>query len=217
MQYRAVLFDLDGTLIDSLADIALATNRTMEMHGFPSHPVEAYKHMIGDGVRKLILRALPAVKRGEDALVDRCIAAYAADYGNNWNVQTRLYPGIAEMLDGLGARGVRMSVLSNKPDAFTQVCAQSYLSKWHFDVVMGASTQFPNKPDPSSALDIAMRLGLTAQQILYLGDMPVDMQTASNARMTSVGAAWGFRTAGELRAAGASHVIGHPAELLQLL
>lgn len=217
MQYQAVLFDLDGTLIDSLADIALATNRTMEMYGFPPHPVEAYKHMIGDGVRKLILRALPADKREEASLIDRCITAYASDYGKTWNIQTRLYCGIAEMLDGLAAQGMRMAVLSNKPDPFTQICVQCYLSKWQLDVVMGAGTQFPNKPDPASALEIARRLGLSPQQFLYLGDMPVDMQTARNAGMTFVGAAWGFRTAEELRAAGACHTIDDPPALLKLL
>lgn len=217
MQYQAVLFDLDGTLIDSLADIALATNRTMEMHGFPPHPIEAYKHMIGDGVRKLILRALPADKREETSIIDRCIAAYASDYGKNWNIHTQLYSGIAEMLDGLVARGMRLAVLSNKPDPFTQTCAQCYLSKWQFDVVMGAGTQFPNKPDPASALEIARRLKLSPQQFLYLGDMAVDMETACNAGMTFLGAAWGFRTAEELRAVGAKHVINYPPELLTLL
>lgn len=217
MQYQAVLFDLDGTLIDSLADIALATNRTMETHGFPPHPIEAYKHMIGDGVRKLILRALPADKREEAATIDRCIAAYASDYGNNWSIQTRLYSGISDLLDGLTARGIRLAVLSNKPDPFTQTCAQCYLNRWKFDLVMGAGTQFPNKPDPASALEIARRLNLSPQQFLYLGDMQVDLQTACNAGMAFIGAAWGFRTADELRALGARHIANHPTDLLQLI
>lgn len=217
MQYRAVLFDLDGTLIDSLADIAHATNRTMQAHGFPPHPVDAYKHMIGDGVRKLILRALPDDRRTDTALVDQCIATYSADYGQHWNIHTCLYPGIAEMLDGLASANLRLTLLSNKPDAFTQLCARHYLAKWHFDIVMGAGAQFPNKPDPAAALDIARRLNLTPQQFLYLGDMPVDMQTATNAGMTPVGATWGFRTAEELKAAGARHIATCPTDLLALI
>jgi len=217
MHYRAVLFDLDGTLIDSLADIALAANRTMEMHGFPTHPIDAYKHMIGDGLRKLILRALPPDRHTDSALVDQCIAAYASDYSQHWNIQTQLYPGIPAMFDGLAARGIRLAVLSNKPDTFTQMCARHFLNKWQLDATVGAGPLFPNKPDPSSALDIARRLSLSPQQFLYLGDMPVDMQTARNAAMTGVGATWGFRTAAELREGGAQHIVDHPSGLLELL
>jgi phosphoglycolate phosphatase len=217
MAYQAVLFDLDGTLIDSLQDIADATNRTLQKYGFPAHPAESYKQFVGDGVRKLLIRSLPEPQKQDELLIDQCIETYAQDYGANWNVHTRLYPGISEMLDGLVGRGIRLNVLSNKPDLFTQACAKAFLSSWKFDVIMGAKTEFPHKPDPTAARDIARQLGLRTDQFLYMGDSSTDMQTARNAGMMPVGCLWGFRTHDELLMAGASRLISKPIELLDLL
>jgi phosphoglycolate phosphatase len=217
MQHQAVLFDLDGTLIDSLQDLASSTNRTLQAHGFPPHPVDAYKYFVGDGARNLILRALPEPSRADTDLVDRVLEAYTIDYGRNWNCQTCLYPGIAEMLDGLVQRHIRLALLSNKPNLFTQACAQAYLSAWKFDVVMGASSVFPHKPHPAAALDVARQMALAPAQFLYLGDTSTDMQTARNAGMTAVGATWGFRLPDELLASGAQRLIDHPAQLLDLI
>lgn len=217
MPYQAVLFDLDGTLIDSLDDLAQATNRTLAQHGFPIHPTDAYKLFVGDGVRNLILRALPEAARSDQALVDRCLHTYAADYGTNWNAHTRLYPGIADMLDALVTRGIHLTLLSNKPHVFTQACASEFLAKWHFDIVMGAQASFPHKPDPSAALDIAHRLNIAPASFLYLGDTSTDMQTACNAGMFPVGVTWGFRSREELESSGARRIITHPLELPYIL
>jgi phosphoglycolate phosphatase len=212
MQYQAVLFDLDGTLIDSLQDLADATNRTLLAHGFPTHPVDAYRYFVGDGARNLILRALPPEHQRDDALIARCLETYSKDYGSNWNVRTCLYPGIAEMLDGLAARGLTLTLLSNKPDLFTQACARKYLSKWDFRVIMGAKPPFAHKPDPAAALEITRRVGLPADHFLYLGDTATDMQTALNAGMYPLGASWGFRPRQELRDAGARAILEHPTD-----
>ena len=213
MRYQAIIFDLDGTLIDSLADIAAATNRTMSAHGFPTHPIEAYRNFIGDGVRKLIVRALPEPMRTDEAIVAKCLETYGRDYGSSWNVKTCLYPGMAGALSELSRMGLKLAVLSNKPDEFTQSCAAQFLAQWRFDLVMGASPRFPHKPDPSSALEIARRFELSPAEFLYVGDMPVDMQTARNAGMRAIGVSWGLRSREQLVEAGADRVIDSPGEL----
>lgn len=215
MKRKGIIFDLDGTLIDSLDDIADACNRTLLAHGFPTHPADAYKHFIGDGLRNLIIRALPEDHR-DDQTIAACSATYSADYGRHWDIKTHLYPGMADALSALAARGLRLNVLSNKPDEFTQACARRYLAPWSFSVIMGASDRFAHKPDPAAALEIARILKLPTGRILYVGDMPVDMITARNAGFLAIGATWGFRSGPELLAAGAHHVIDHPAALVPL-
>ncbi len=216
MSYGAVIFDLDGTLIDSLADIAAATNRTMVAHGYPTHPIDAYRNFIGDGARNLIKRALPASVRDDEATVSACLETYSREYAAAWNVRTCLYPGISSLLTKLKQMGLKLAVLSNKPDEFTQSCASQFLADWRFDIVMGASPRFPHKPDPASALQIADAFALPPGRIIYVGDMPVDMSTARNAGMYAVGVAWGMRTRGQLIDAGADIVIDRPDELIAI-
>lgn len=217
MAYKGIIFDLDGTLIDSMADIAAATNRTMAKHGFAEHPVESFRHFIGDGVRKLILRALPESERSNEQVISSCLSCYADDYRTTWNVKTSLFPGIADAIEQLSAKGLKLAVLSNKPDEFTQACVLHYLKQWRFDTVMGASTRFPHKPDPTSAIHIARSWGIEPAEVVYVGDMQVDMQTARNAGMLAVGATWGLRTREELIKAGAQRTVDRPEELVRIL
>ena len=216
MESRAVLFDLDGTLLDTLADIAHAANEVLEHLGFATHPPEAYRRFIGDGVAVLFRRALPP-GHDEPERVARCVADYRETYGRVWNVRTRPYDGIAALLDGLTSRGLGLAVLSNKPDDFTGLCVAEYLARWPFRAVLGHREGTPRKPDPAGALEIVHRLGVPAGQFLYVGDTAVDMETARSAGMRPVGAAWGFRPAEELWAAGAETVIAQPADLLEIL
>ena len=216
MPFGGIIFDLDGTLIDSVADIAAATNRTMVKHGFPPHPVADYRRFIGDGVRKLVLRAMPEDQRQNAGIVASCLDCYAADYGQSWNVDTCLYPGIADAIDQLSRMGLQLAVLSNKPDGFTQSCAAHYLRQWRFDTVMGASPRFPHKPDPASALHIAAGWRIPPADCLYVGDMQVDMNTARNAGMYPVGVTWGLRDREELMSAGAATTIDRPDELVKI-
>ena len=216
MQYHAALFDLDGTLLDSLRDIADATNRTLAAHGFPTHPQDAYRQFIGDGMTKLIARALPADRR-EGPTLPTCVEYYRGDYGAHWNVHSRLYDGIPAMLDGLVARQIRLAILSNKPDEFVQQCVRQYLGDWRFDVIMGAGAGYPHKPDPAAALAIAGEMGTRPDRSVYLGDMEVDIATARAAGMLAVGAAWGFRTPAQLTAAGAQFALTDPLQLLEIV
>lgn len=213
MKYRAVIFDLDGTLLDTLDDLADAANRVLAVAGYPVHPREAYRYFVGNGLPTLIRRILPQDRQdAEDA--DRLIRAFREDYGRNWHVKTRLYDGVGAMLTGLRERGVVLAVLSNKPDDFTRICVRRFLDDWRFEVVLGQRPGVPAKPDPAGALEIAGLLDLPPAEILYLGDSDTDMKTARAAGMFPVGAAWGFRTAEELRASGAGRLSGRPEELL---
>ena len=216
MSYRAAIFDLDGTLLDSLGDIAGSCNNALTKHGFPAHPIDAYRYFVGDGAAKCVVRALPEGNR-DDGTVRRCLEAYSEDYGRNWNVRSRPYDGVLEMLDVLKRRDLKLAVLSNKSHEFTQCCVREFFPDETFDIVAGHREPLPLKPDPSGALDIVARLGMEPADFLYLGDTPVDMKTAVSAGMYPVGVLWGFRPLEELRESGARSVVAHPMDTLTLL
>ncbi|MBI5014256.1 MAG: HAD family hydrolase [Deltaproteobacteria bacterium] len=212
----AVLFDLDGTLLDSLEDLADSMNEVLRSAGFPGHSTAAYRYFVGDGMEVLVRRAVPA-DRADEAMVGACLAAMREEYGRRYAVKTRPYPGVPELLDGLEARGVRTAVFTNKPhDAAVQMVGK-LLGRWRFEQVLGQRPGFPRKPDPSGALEVTRRMGLDARRFLYLGDTATDMLTARAAGMRPVGALWGFRTREELEAAGAEVLIETPPELLEHL
>lgn len=216
MKYKAIIFDLDGTLLNTLDDLGNAVNRVLLDMGFPAHALDEYRSFIGDGVAKLINRALPEKNRDEDT-VRACLQGYREDYHKNWNVHTRPYEGIPELLDALKEQGLKVAVLSNKPHDAANLCVTEFLSKWRFDVVLGHRDGTPHKPDPAGALEISKRLNISPAEFLYLGDSGVDMETAIAARMFPVGALWGFREAEELEKSGAQALISHPLEVLNLL
>jgi len=215
--YKAVLFDLDGTLLNTLNDLADTANRVLASRGFPTHPLDAYRYFVGEGAAKLIFRALPYEKRQDDQCIQACTKAFYEDYDLNWNVSTRPYEGVPEMLDALSARNIKLAVLSNKPDHFTQKCVGEFLSKWNFEPVFGLRENVPRKPDPIGALEVATRLNLPPSGFIYVGDTSIDMQTANAAGMFAVGVEWGFRPVKELKDAGAQMIIEHPSAILDLL
>lgn len=213
MHYKAVIFDLDGTLLDTLEDLAAAGNRVLTAAGLPVHPVASYRYFVGEGLRVLIERIVPADRR-EPELLAGLAAAFSEDYGRNWHVRTRVYDGIPELLNGLQAKGMMLNVLSNKPHDFTLLCVRELLPGWQFRQVSGQQPDIARKPDPAGALRIAERIGLAPAEILYLGDTATDMRTAVAAGMHPLGALWGFRTAEELLANGAAAVLRRPTDLL---
>jgi phosphoglycolate phosphatase len=216
MRYQAVLFDLDGTLLDTLEDLATAANRVLAARGLPVHPVDAFRTFVGDGLKTLVERILPENLRSAER-VQELVASFEEEYAQNWHERSAPYPGIASLLDRLTAQGLRLSILSNKPDPFTRLCVRQLLPHWTFDPLWGQRPGVPKKPDPSAALEVARSLGLMPSEILYVGDSGVDMRTALSAGMDAVGVLWGFRAADELRQAGAHHLIAHPEELLPLI
>ncbi len=212
MPLKAVLFDLDGTLVDSLADIAGSMNRTLVRRGHPPHRVEAYRGFIGEGVEHLVRRALPGASPDELAQV---LAAYRADYLEHLFDGSPPYPGIPELLQALRARGVPLAVLSNKAEPATVKLAEG-LFPGLFAQVRGERPGTPKKPDPTAALALAAALGVAPADCAFVGDTAIDMKTARAAGMVPVGVAWGFRPE-ELVPHGAAHVLSHPRELLALL
>ncbi|MFV1964024.1 MAG: HAD family hydrolase [Pirellulaceae bacterium] len=216
MKFPAVLFDLDGTLLDTLADIAGAANSTLERCGFPTHSVDAYRYFIGDGVRVLFSRALPPESQSPETIV-RCADHFRDAYLEHWNVHTRPYPGIGDLLEELARRSVRIAVLSNKPHEATVRCVEAMLSDYRFEVVLGQRDEVPHKPDPTAALEIASQMQLSPESFAFLGDTATDMQTAVRSQMFPVGVAWGFRPREELTEYGAEVIIERPGELLELL
>jgi phosphoglycolate phosphatase len=216
LTYKAVLFDLDGTLLDTVGDLADAMNAALAAVGAPPHDVAAAKLYVGDGLRNYVVRALPDDRRDEPTIA-RVGELFRGEYARNWHVQTRPYEGIPELLDALTARGLPMTVLSNKPDDFTKLMVARILGKWHFAAVRGALPGGVTKPDPGGALAMAEQLGLRPAEFLYLGDTNTDMRTAVAAGMFPVGATWGFRPLSELLENGAAAIIDHPMELLKLL
>jgi phosphoglycolate phosphatase len=212
----AVVFDLDGTLLDTLRDIAEAANHVLRDSGYPVQPVDAYRYFVGDGVRVLFQRALPEQHR-DPATVEACADGFRQAYHRLWNVHTRPYAGVDELLQSIVAIPLSMAVLSNKPHAFTELCVAEFFPRDDFGVVLGQREGVPQKPDPTGAMEIATRLSLPPERIVFVGDTAVDMQTALAAGMVPVGVRWGFRPEQELIEAGARTVIGEPAELLPLL
>lgn len=216
MNYSAVIFDLDGTLLDTLDDLADSCNRVLEDAGLSSHPVGQYRYFVGDGLSTLITRILPESLRDEKH-IEELGKAFRKDYSANWKVKTRQYEGIDAMLNSLQGMSFSMNVLSNKPHEFTEICVQDFFSNWSFDVILGQKAGLAKKPDPAGALDIARTIKVPPAKVLYVGDTATDMQTAVAAGMYPIGALWGFRTEDELRTNGAQLLIEDPRELVQWL
>jgi phosphoglycolate phosphatase len=212
--FRAVLFDLDGTLADSLADLANATNWALTQLGCPAHPLESYRYFVGDGARQLCSRALPAEKQN---LVDDTLRLMRERYDAYCFDLTKLYAGIPELISTLTERRYRLAVLSNKPDVFTKRMITHYFNPSPFAIVRGQLPNVPLKPDPTAARQIAQELGVPPAQWLYLGDTNTDMQTARGAGMHAVGVLWGFRDREELAKSGAEDIVAKPQEVLDLL
>jgi phosphoglycolate phosphatase len=211
--YQAAVFDLDGTLLDTLDDLADSLNFVLAEEGLPAHPTPEYRFMVGNGMENLVIRALPQGLR-IPAHVRPILQKFMERYRANQCVKTRPYAGVPEMLAELGRRGIPLAVLSNKAHPNTLTVVDSYFPQT-FQMVLGMRPEVPAKPDPSAALEIARAFNAAPQACLYLGDSNVDMKTARAAGMYAVGAAWGFRPVDELIAAGAGTVIEAPLDFVR--
>jgi phosphoglycolate phosphatase len=209
MKFEAVIFDLDGTLLDSLIGIVDAMNALLRRLGYPTHGPDAYKYFVGEGIRELVVRALPKDKVDEHD-IDGLVAEYRAIYDTTWPEKSPPYEGIPELLDTLSRKNIKMGILSNKSDDFTKRMTAALLPNWEFEAVFGKRSDIPRKPDPAAALEIADIMGIPPKNIIFMGDSGVDMQTAVRAGMLPVGVLWGFREKEELLTNGAKHVIHHP-------
>jgi len=208
-EIRAVLFDLDGTLTNTLHDIAFAMNRALTLNGLPAWPEDAYRYLVGDGAKKLAERAV----REHTDMQAKVLNDYQQYYQEHACDTTRPYDGVPEMLDRLHAMGLKLCVFSNKPHQDTLTVVRRYFPDVPFDVVRGQVEGVPVKPDPAGALLAARSAGVEPARFLYLGDTATDMRCARNAGMTPVGVLWGFRDEKELIENGAARVIARPEEL----
>ena len=215
IKFKAAIFDLDGTLLDTLDDLANSMNYALCKMGFASHPVEAYKHFAGDGLKTETTRALPLNKRDEQT-IEKCMEIARERYSHHWADKTRPYPEITEMLGFLQDSKVPMAILSNKPDDFTKLTVGKLLCGFDFEAVQGVSEKVKMKPDISGALAIIEKFGVQPSDVLYLGDTDTDMKTAVNAGMFAVGALWGFRKADELLENGAKVIVETPRQVIEL-
>lgn len=216
MTIKACVFDMDGTLLNTLDDLAHCANTVLEAHGFQAHPVAAYRTFVGSGARNLIIRALPDTAR-DDRLIDTCLAAFKTRYDKHWADQTQVYEGLPELLDQLSDKDLKLAILTNKPQPFADLCVDRFLGHWTWSIVQGQQEGLAIKPDAAISQRVTNALQVDPTEVLYLGDSDVDMFTAKNAGYQAIGVSWGFRTVEELARAGADRIIHQPDELLAAL
>ena len=214
--YKTVVFDLDGTLLNTIDDLADAGNRVCAARGWPQHTVEEYKYFVGNGIPKLVERFSPPQARTPDQLADT-LAAFQADYGAHLRDKTAPYPGIPALLARLKAAGVQLAVFSNKADPLARQVVADYFDAALFDAVRGALPGVPTKPAPQGTLALMQAIGADPAATLYVGDSNVDVETAHNAGLACCGVLWGFRTRQELTDAGAEHLAADAEELWNVI
>jgi phosphoglycolate phosphatase len=215
MKFSGVLFDLDGTLLNTLDDIAESMNSVLEKHGLPQHPVDTYRYFVGEGMEILVRKSLPAQVWADD-FISILFDEMKYTYQKRWNLKTKPYDGIADVLMSIKRAGVHIGVLSNKIHEVTCETVRYYFNQVEFDTVIG-HRDFRRKPSPEAAFFIAQQWGSSPEQILYVGDSMVDMQTATNASMVPAGVLWGFRDKKELLENGARYILKKPSDILAIL
>jgi phosphoglycolate phosphatase len=215
-QLQGIIFDLDGTLLDTLEDLAAAGNLALAAHDLPPQPMDRYRLLVGAGARQLILRATRAAGREwteTDSRIDAMVETFKKAYASRWHEQTRLYPGVLHLLNRLAGSGVPLAVLSNKPDEFTQQIVAHFFPKNLFAAVIGLSARYPAKPDPETSWQICRLINSEPARTALVGDSGSDMETAVRGGLVPLGVLWGFRERAELIAGGARQLFAEPADL----
>jgi phosphoglycolate phosphatase len=213
MMFKGVIFDLDGTLVDSLEDLANSVNGMLSAKGFPEHALNDYRYFVGDGIMMLIKRALPLEYAADGNFVSDCLRIVNEEYMVRWSDRTRPYDGIVRLLSDINKKKIKLAVLSNKPHEFTSLIVPHFFPEIVFDMVLGSREGVPRKPDTTAVCEILQAIDVKAEQCLYVGDSNIDMKTGRGAGMFTVGVSWGFRPEKELRDSGADMIV-HSAETI---
>lgn len=216
MGYKAVIFDLDGTLVNTIHDIANSMNRVLKKMKLPEHKIEDYNYFVGAGLKELCRRVLPAEMRTK-SLVLKFRDYFNQDYNENWYQETMPYPGITDLLEYLNSQEKIIAILSNKPDQFCKLFVEHYFPSIDFAMVRGNVENIPPKPNPTNGEYMIKSLNLQAEDVLFVGDSDIDMETAKNCGFKGIGAEWGFRGKEELVNAGAQLTFENPIDLLKYL
>lgn len=211
---KLAIFDLDGTLLNSIFDLGEACNHALRQMGYSQHPIPAYNFMVGNGVRKLIERAQPDAS---PETVEKLFKLFREYYDEHCTVHTKPYTGIPELLRELRDRGVSIAVASNKYEEAARKIVTHYFPDIDFASIQGQVEGRPTKPDPSIVFSVLEEIPTPKAEVLYIGDSGVDMETARRACVESVGVTWGFRPVSELKGAYANHIVNSPAEILDYL
>ena len=212
---KSIIFDLDGTLLNTIEDLANACNYALTTLGYKTHEVEKYKTFVGNGIYKLVERMLPEDRRDMEN-IEKALKLFDTYYEKHMIDMTKPYDGIMEMLDSLINRGINIAVVSNKPHEFTTEVVKNYFGD-RFKVVYGHKKNTKEKPDPWAVLEVIEEFNVNKDECLYIGDSEIDINTAKNAGVKSVGVEWGFRGKGELEAAGANYIVNKPEQILEIL
>ena len=215
-EIKGFIFDLDGTLLDTIEDIKDSMNLVLERRGFPVHDTAFYKDAVGEGTEKLVIASLLENQRDEKT-VKECLYELKENYSKMWANKTKPYEGIEELLSELFKRGKSISILSNKDDRFTKEMVSYYFPNFKFDFVFGSRDGIPKKPSPQVALYISEKTGIPPHNYAFIGDSGFDIQTGKNAGMFSVGVSWGFKTIESLIENGADLIVEKPHQILTLI
>lgn len=213
--FTTAVFDLDGTLIDSLEDIADAVNFGLEKMGYAPHPLPSFKGFVGNGALKLCERALG--EHGDEEKTKKLHEYFSLYYNEHCMDKTKPYEGIHELLNTLKNNGIKLCAASNKPHDFTKLLIEKIFGEGTFSVILGKQASRPVKPDPAIISDILKELGENKENAVMIGDSNVDITTALNAGITSIGCEWGFRTREELLLAGAEYIVSSPEEIAKII
>lgn len=215
MAFKGIIFDLDGTLVNSLEDIADAMNSVLQGLNYPTHSYGVYQYFIGSGLRNLVSKALPET-HNDETQINQCYDLMVDVYRDNCTRKTKAYDGIFELLDELKSRNIKLSVFSNKADDLTKEITATLFPDY-FNPIVGLTTEALKKPNPFKTVEISKSFGLKAEEIIFIGDSGIDMQTATNANMCAVGVSWGYRPEEELLSNGAKYILNQPSDLIEIL
>ena len=214
MGYRGILFDLDGTLLNTLADIGFYINRILARYEYPPFPMDKVNTVVGWGLKVALYKILPEDVREDDAYLSKMTKELIADYNSNPVIKTAPYPGIIKLLDALKERGIVLGIFSNKSHPVTLQVVDKTMGLSRFAAVLGSDAGFPRKPDPAGANEVVSRMGLPKKDILYIGDTLLDHQTAVGAGLDDITVTWGFRSRKQLEEQGITRFVETPDGIL---